>query len=396
MKRMKHLGVAVFAALALTAGIGAAGASAANFEAESYPATFAASETGELQFTFSSFNTQCQAPALSGSLGSVNPLAEPTAADSTCAFLGTVPMKMNGCKIGYRPGIETAVGKFEGAFDVNCPAGKRIEITSANCSAAIPAQVGLRAQYENVGAGTQRAVKVTAEANNLKYTQLKGAICSEKSAEAGLWGGSWNIQGRTGGGKQQGLWLKSGNVALPAKGLAVEKEVGLKTGAETSSIFGQQNPEEKLVLKTAAGTLTCSTANFTATTFSAWSIQLQPSYSGCTNSGLATTINPNGCTFNVAVGIPTGHADISCPAGKSITAVVAPGGVVSCTITIGTQETDSGGLTFQNQVITAKLSLGLAITGIDYHQQTGSGLARCTTQDGTTGTYTGSSTLAGA
>jgi hypothetical protein len=88
-----------------------------------------------------------------------------------------------------------------------------------------------------------------------------------------------------------------------------------------------------------------------------------------------------------------GKESISCSGGSQIEIVATSAGKVKCTVTIGAQATNAGGLSFTNEAST--IGVGFAVSGIAYHQQAGEGLGTCATGDYATGTYTGSSILTG-
>jgi hypothetical protein len=178
----------------------------------------------------------------------------------------------------------------------------------------------------------------------------------------------------------------------------------LEAASYPTSIGGEQSKSSKHSLSFQYGKLSCDAVDFSSPSIFSPKEQfsVEAAYSGnCKLGGLTTAVNMNGCsyTFNVLNQAPVGgayagHADIACPAGKSIEVVTVPQ-AKRCTITIAAQTTDSGGLTFTNDAVTPTILATFGINGIDYHQQKGEGIGSCTTGDYTTGTYTGASTLFG-
>lgn len=412
MRRIKNLSLAAFAAMALTAALGAAGASASQLNAESYPTTIGSSNPyGQQAWLFHSTQQHCDAPQLSGSLSGAASKLSASAADGKCYdnFSAGTELKTHGCSFTYRPGAKTESGTFKGTVDIVCPAGQTISFSgggSLACQVTVPAQQEIPATYENVGVGKERAVKVTVNETSLQHSQVSGSNCgSIGSYGDGAWSGSWKIQGANGFGSV-GIWLTGEGFELPPAGIAINgTPPKLVAGTYPISIAGDQNAGGQHVLTLAGWTLKCTTAKLTSSASAATAqFSVTPEYSGCTMSGLSSTVNTNGCTytFNVLNQPPSGstyagHADISCPAGKSIQIVTKSGtGQLVCTFTIGTQTTDSGGLSFTNESSTSTIGLGLSIKGIDHQQVKGEGLAACTSGSYTTGSYTGSSTLVGS
>jgi hypothetical protein len=309
---------------------------------------------------------------------------------------------MNGCKLTHRPGRESSPGVFEGMFDIG-PAGcGPIQYGGSKylCTATISPKSGLQATYENVGSGEERSVKVTAQTSKLKFSQVSGASCPAGSYEDGVWTGSWTLQGFSSGGARVGLKIEGSAGELPATGLAIAgSPAKLTAGAYPLAISGSNTTSHSMQF--AAGKLSCSTATYSSSIAVAMAeIPIQAEYKGCAFAGLAAAVKMNGCSYTFSVlnhAAPfNGNASIACPAGKSVEIVAPSIGAPKCIVTIGAQTADPEGVTYTNEA-SSTVGVGLALTGIDYHQQKGTAeVGNCTTADSTSGTYTGSSTLAGA
>jgi hypothetical protein len=398
LKRIKTIGLAVFTALALTAVLGAAGASAAELLTEKAPTTIS-STGGEHRWEFHTAFQVCDAPQLEGSLSAThNSQLNATPKNAACHAQFTGPqMNMNGCTFVYRPGAQTGAATFNGTVDIACPGGNTISFDGGTptCKVTVPAQNGLAATYENVGAGKERAVSVSVAASGVTHTQVSGQYCinSLGTFSDGTWTGTWTIKGSSGGG-QAGIYVGTNPISV--------SQGAISAGTYPASLVGEQNAGGAHVLSFQGGEVKCGSVKFSSSLSSAKAqFAVQSENGGCTVLGFPGTVNMNGCTytFNVLNQPPVGstyggHADIACPAGKAIEMVGSASGKVRCTVTIGAQTTDSEGLSFTNQW-SSVVNVGLAIKGIDYHQQKGEGLGACSTGDFTTGTYTGSSTLVG-
>lgn len=414
MRRTRKIGLAALAALALTA-VFVASASASHFETEVNPTTVKSSSPYGLQeWKFQSSQQSCDAPVVQGSVSTSQKVLSTTTANAKCYynFSAAPNLEMNGCTFVYRLGAKTGTATFNGSIDIVCPGANTIAFTggSSTCKVNVPAQNNLSASFENIGAGTSRAVKVTVNATGLKHTQVSGTNCGGNlgSYTSGSWNGSWQLQGSNSG-SPAGIWVSpDGGFELPPSGIGIGgSPLKLNGGTYPMAINGSQVTQHVITLNGGLGgkTVKCSTANL-STTIAAATAQfpVSGSYSGCTAFGFPGEIKMNGCTYTFSVinqppyeSSYAGHADISCPAGKSIEIVSISAGLVKCTVTIGSQITnDTGYLVYTNESSTSTIGLELNITGIDYHQQEGGGLGRCASGDFTDGTYTGTSTLVGS
>ena len=109
MKRIKVLLVAMTAALALSAALGAGSASASGIKFSSYPATALAGEVGMHGFFFSGGRSLgCSFNGLSATQTGASETLAATVSPKECSneFEGKVTMKMNGCKFIYHPAVD--------------------------------------------------------------------------------------------------------------------------------------------------------------------------------------------------------------------------------------------------------------------------------------------------
>lgn len=391
MKRIRNLGLAVLAALALTSVLGAAGASASEFVAEKYSAAVSGSGSSHtLGFSFV-YSTCYKAPQLEGNLGSRSAALSANAKDTTCTGPGgEYSLKMNSCQFVFRPGLETSAGVYGGTFDISCPEGKTIQWGGAGaaCLASIGSQSGLKATYETLGSGSNATVKVNAQATGLKYTQTKGWACESGSFENGTWTGSWTLQA-TNGGTQTGLRLTH-KAPISIGGTPA----GLVAESYPVSLVGPQSATHSYGFQVGKGT--CETTQLSSGPIEwPYMITLQAEYSGCLLNGNPATVKMNGCSYRLYMagsGPYTGTEEISCPAGKAIEIVAIPS-KPKCTVTIPAQTTAASGISYTNEAST--IGVGFSVSGISYKQQKGEGLGTCTSGEFTTGTYSGSSVLTG-
>ena len=389
MKRISKLGLAAFVALSLTAAVGAGAASAASFVTEKAPTTVTGTVDGVSypRFQFLVGTVSCPSLAPTGTMNSVYAGAmEGSLKETPCTgpLGGNYTLQTHGCNFTLRASNST--------LDIVCPAGNEIGLVpvGSGCEFTIPAQAGLAASYGSEGSGSSREI-LAGSSSTLKYSQVNGT-CT-KGTFNGSWGGSWKLKG-TNEGSQVGVYVAKQPISI---GGSTPK---LRAGSYPASIAGTAVATHKI--KVSGGTTECKTSAFSSSVSGETAqLTVQASYAECTVLGVAGSVNMNGCTytFNVLNQAPVGatyagHADIACPAGKAIE-LIAGTSKPKCTVTIPAQTTDSGGLSFTNEA-SSTIGLGLAVSGIDYHQQKGEGLGACSTGDFTDGTYTGSSTLVGS
>ena len=182
--------------------------------------------------------------------------------------------------------------------------------------------------------------------------------------------------------KTLGLVLAS-VFAMSALGASAASAAEFHSAAHPQTITGSQSGSH--VFTTNAGTVTCTTANFTGTTSAKTSATqtLAPDYNNCTAFGFINVpIHENGCAYIFNI---NGTTEVECPSGKKIE-ITAP----FCTTTVGPQHLATGGNTFHtvgstpNRHITTTTHIS---NEIDYNE--------CGTNR-TNGTYTGTTTVKGA
>jgi len=167
IRKLKTLGVAAFAVLALSA-IGASAAQAANYTASAYPTSFTAETAkGNDTFTTEAGTVECKSH-YSGSLSKASESITVNASYSNCeAFSGfaSATVNMNGCDYTFYT---------SGAVDLNC-GSKGVVITAGTCEAEIGGQTGLKSvTQKNVG----NHITVDAAVKSINYTVLKdGFAC---------------------------------------------------------------------------------------------------------------------------------------------------------------------------------------------------------------------------
>jgi hypothetical protein len=167
IRKLKTLGVAAFAVLALSA-VGASAAHATNFTASAYPTSFTGvSEKGNDTFATEAGNVECKSH-FSGTETAASETVTVTPVYSECRAFGflSATVNMNGCDYVFHT---------NGEVDVECSGANKIVIIGGTCETTIGTQTGLKSVILANGVGD-----MTAQANvgGIAYTVTKdGFAC---------------------------------------------------------------------------------------------------------------------------------------------------------------------------------------------------------------------------
>jgi hypothetical protein len=372
VKRIRLFTLAAMAALALTACIGAASASAASFLAAKYPVTLSGAPTGPHSMNIKNFGAvDCTGSSFSASMAnSADPLATSSVADSSCKIFGEAPMKFNGCQLIFHPGDEMAGESIKGSIEIG-PAGcGPISIQNATCNKlTIGAQSGLSATYQETTSNGVPAVRVNAQVTNLKYTE--SGTCGEGTYENGVYTGSWLITGKDAGGSAVGVSISSPSGIYLTGEKSSEEAKQPKFAAEQypTQIAGIQGPTSHL-FTTRTGQIKCSQGGFFGALSAAGPLlSVIPKYEGCTSFGLKATVSMNSCSFVFQVANATplykGSMVVYCTKAGDAMEVKAPG----CTIKFPSQAGGEGVSYVVNGSGSARtIVAGAELKGIEYIQ----------------------------
>ncbi len=154
---------------------------------------------------------------------------------------------------------------------------------------------------------------------------------------------------------------------------------------------------------TQAGVTKCNTITYVGTvTGPTTTLTLFPTYSGCSQLGLTSTIDMNGCDYlfhiNSAAGNTTATTDIVCPAGKEITKTTPSIGTPKCITHIPPQTgLEVASFTNIGSGTTREITIDLHLEKIKYTQTRGTAeTGNCETRDSQAdGTYIGKIRLTG-
>jgi hypothetical protein len=149
--KLKSIGVALIAVLALS-GVAATSAQATGlFEAEEYPATLESEQTETFEFEIEELGTvECEDVDISGELESAASVIMVTPSFEECSVPGLGEAEViTECDFAIWGGEEVEEGEFETPLDVVCPeelggaAGIWLHIPTTGCVVSVKGQVGL-------------------------------------------------------------------------------------------------------------------------------------------------------------------------------------------------------------------------------------------------------------
>jgi hypothetical protein len=205
-RKLKHLGVALISALALSA-VGVSTASATvEFHSEAAPVTLTGLPEGETSFDVQFGQVKCTTLKYTGT--TTTSTATTITADGLtiegCTFAGVAAtIDLNGC--GFLIHLQNKV-PFEANIALQCPPGAEMTATGGTkCVVHIPPQTGLsQATITNVGSGATREITAKSTgAGSITYTQTPGTgvgKCTSVSSSTGQVTGSGAVTGETDGG----------------------------------------------------------------------------------------------------------------------------------------------------------------------------------------------------
>jgi hypothetical protein len=194
IRNLKVLGLAVVAALALTAVIASAAQATAKFTVGASSGTIKSTQTTEQVFTTSAGTVRCTTANQEGSYTAASFTSlEVSATYSGCKAFGflSATVAMNGCKYNFASQAnETTLANV----DIVCPAGKDITVTTTGCVVHVEPQTGLQhVTFQNGGGSPADDVNATATITGVKYTATSGCPGGDEgttTANGSLTGGA--------------------------------------------------------------------------------------------------------------------------------------------------------------------------------------------------------------
>lgn len=180
VKRSNMIGLVIAMAMALTAVVGAASASAAQFRAEEYISGVTGTQTATQKFKLKNTEISCTTATSSGAIFGPSTTLTVTPSFSGCA--ASLPVKAaitantNGCDYVYKNSGEPY--ENNGTMDISCSKG--IEFTGGGCTFKIPPQTGRgNVKFKNSGGYSRNhTISVDYEVTGLTYS-ISGTFCIE-------------------------------------------------------------------------------------------------------------------------------------------------------------------------------------------------------------------------
>jgi hypothetical protein len=362
VKSIKTLGIAVLAALALTAVVGVASASATEFHSESESTTWKGARTGAnhvLKLGNESFS--CKNVSFSGTTVLQNSkqftvTPELTGCTWGAGFAGT--WVMHSCKFLVHSGPSSAEPLVGWIDIVGCE--KAMDFNSTNCHLEIGNQKNIGTlEYQNASTEGFKTVTMVANFSGITYTRNPAVGCFNGGPGTftdGTYTGEWTVKGFAKTGTQTNV-----SVTPSGPGTFLAEEA-------PATITGKRTPAKASVFYLPGiGPISVScneqTLSGTMAAVSQGTIALTPTYGKCSFVGQLFPMNMGGCSY--VLHASKGAFDIvgaTC-ASSPITIVLA-----NCTATIGPQ---SGlpGLSYSNEgsgtlrnVVQAGEAVGLKYT----------------------------------
>jgi hypothetical protein len=317
VKPIKTLGLAALMALALTALLGTASASASQFRAEEYPVALNGTQITQQKLKTAGSSLFCNPTTMSGSLPAASNTITLTPEFKACSYYGLqATATVNSCKYVFTSTNEAA--PFTGTMDIACSNGDKIEFQSPflGCTVKIPAQSGLNATLANDDILTRsrnRKITATLNATGVKYEDS----CFEGTGmhEDGTLTGSTALRGYNNAAAHAvGVYLGSAQVDAPP--LFNDEAIG---GTIASS------PVKTVKLFVDGHTMEC--ANFSLSgsmpAFADQKLDLSVSDWRCSYLG-EFAVKANGCSLGLRATTSEGTSvwgllDVNCPTGKAFT-----------------------------------------------------------------------------
>jgi hypothetical protein len=388
MKRGAGVVAFVVALLAVTAA-----PASASFHSETAHTVWSGTQVAEDVVTFNAGTWKCKEKSFSGTTSAAtSSTLNLTPSVSECTAFGFVNAAhdINGCEFQYH---DTKT------MSLVCPEGKSLVITAFNCWITLSPQSGLTGvTYTNVGSGKSRDITISQSTSGIKYTQTSKSFpgCTNGTFSNGTIAGEYTLRGFNTESSQVGVWASESGEEHKLKTETEEKhakEHEEKTNAQfhaeaAHSLFtGAQVGEDSYTFTSGSWKCTTRTYAGTSTVATNSSLDLTPTFSGCSGS---TTVDLNGCVYRYQTkekesGIL--NLSIVCPAGKAIVITSS-----TCDVTIPAQSGLSATYAEEGSGKTRDVKITHSITGLKYSQQS-TAFPGCTAGEFTNGTYSGSTTL---
>lgn len=368
MKRIKTTGLTVALALALTALLGAASASASQFRAEEYPTTASATQGGTHTITVPQAKAKCETATASGTMSEASSALTLTPAYQKCVFMGvSATVSANSCNYVFHSTNETV--PYTGSVDIACAKeGEAIEVKTSLCTLKLPAQTSLGAVElaDSSKHGSNRTITATLNVTGLKYTEV-GTYCPESGThENGAYAGSYVVKGVNEKTEHAvGVYVDNHVVESPPL-FEAEKYAAVVNGVQGGMGFNFPTASG------GQGGFNCNAfaGNGKMTAASGELIENLAKWSGCYFGG-EFKVSRNGCSlaFHATTGEAFGSMGIACPEGAQITFTTP---FLACKVSIPPQSGLNSFEIVNSGTGTARaMEAKISVSGIKYKTESG-------------------------
>lgn len=197
--RLKIVGVAALATLAMAVQTSSASAVVANFASEKYNATLTGNQTAAHTLETVAGPLKCTTAKATVTITEKTTELFSTPSFAGCTFVAqTAFVLVNGCKFRFEAGAMEGENEAKnGGLEIWCEAGKSLSVTANECIMKIlPTGVGIGSiDYKNVAGG---AFEATANLSPIKYWLNNKCGKAEGNYENGVYNGIWKFTGNNG------------------------------------------------------------------------------------------------------------------------------------------------------------------------------------------------------
>ena len=220
-RNLKVLGLALVAAMALSAVVAsAASAQAFNFKSEASPTTLTGKRHGTNKEIFETDGgtVTCNEAIYHGqtnvtATSDIN--ITPTYSNCTAFGFVSVPIDTEGCSYTFTT-LTKEGSNFEGAMHILCPGGKSMRVTAPGCEVTIGEQTptGGKITFTNLGSGATREITVDVALTGTHYIEdeiagLPNCTSAGTTTSNGTYKGAWLVTGETPGTTTHtGVWVE--------------------------------------------------------------------------------------------------------------------------------------------------------------------------------------------
>ena len=210
IRSIKALGLALLAALTVSAVAASAASAIPRFHSEFAGIVLTGGQTGIVANTLTTDlgEMKCNVARFDGTQGAMTTTTmtlKPTYEECKIGMQNAL-VTLNGCRYTFH--LEEQQEPIEARMGIECPDGK-IEIETAECTITIPPQEPRQqVTFTNEGEGTTRAVIADLNVSGIHYTEHgAGCVGATETTENGTYTGVITVKGETAAEEHVGIWV---------------------------------------------------------------------------------------------------------------------------------------------------------------------------------------------